>query len=100
MNEAIQTYEAAAKTEKLFELDEAFVKKFEGKQPEWGPLGYVTYKRTYARDIGEGKTEEYWQTTIRVIEGSYTIQKQHCLKNRLPWNEERKHRNQHKQCSS
>jgi len=28
-----------------FTLDEAFINKFKGKQPEWGPLGQITYKR-------------------------------------------------------
>ena len=72
-------------SEIFFELQEDFIKQFKGKQPNWGPLGYITYKRTYARDVGRGKTEEYWQTTKRVVEGVYTIQRRHCHKNKLPW---------------
>lgn len=75
-----------------FNLSEAFIEEYKGKRVPWGPLGYVTYKRTYARpqlnDIGEvERTEEWWETVKRVVEGTYTIQKQHCKKYRLPWND-------------
>ena len=37
----------------------------------WGPLGYVTYKRTYARRLNENnpnsKTEEFKDTVDRVV---------------------------------
>jgi ribonucleotide reductase alpha subunit len=70
-----------------FKLDESFVNNFKGTQPDWGPLGYVTYKRTYARLIEEEKrTEEFWETVRRVVEGCYSIQKEHCKKLGLPWN--------------
>ncbi|KKK45488.1 hypothetical protein LCGC14_3165410, partial [marine sediment metagenome] len=68
-----------------FELGEEFLSKYKGKQPKWGPLGYVTYKRTYSRSEN-GTSEEYWQTLKRVIEGTFTIQKRHCNRNNLPWN--------------
>jgi len=70
-----------------FSLDKRFLKQFEGKQPKWGPLGYVTYKRTYARNLPGGGMEEYWQTCKRCIEGTFTIQKRHMIKNQLPWND-------------
>jgi adenosylcobalamin-dependent ribonucleoside-triphosphate reductase len=70
-----------------FRLAEKFLDEFKGKQPDWGPLGYITYKRTYARvvDQDSGRTEEYWETLRRVIEGCYTIQHNHCLSLKLPW---------------
>ncbi len=70
-----------------FKLDEDFINQFKGKQPEWGPLGYITYKRTYARVVndGTGRTEEFWETIRRVVEGCYTIQWNHCLNLKLPW---------------
>jgi len=69
-----------------FKLDDEFIEKFKHKQPEWGPLGYITYKRTYARIIeGEKRKEEFWETIRRVVEGCYSIQKEHCLKLSLPW---------------
>ena len=71
--------------EQEFSLDENFLKQFEGKQPEWGPVGLITYKRTYARTKSDNTTEEYWETCRRVIEGTYQIQQRHCAYNHLPW---------------
>ncbi len=69
-----------------FKLDEGFLNNFKGKQPDWGPLGYITYKRTYARIIEkENRKEEFWETIRRVVEGCYSIQKEHCIKLSLPW---------------
>ena len=58
----------------------------------WGPLGYVTFKRTYARrlsefDSGAEGTEEWYQTCRRVIEGMFTIQKRHVFQLGLEWND-------------
>jgi len=73
-----------------FKLDEEFVNKFKRRQPDWGPLGYITYKRTYARIIEkENRKEEFWETIRRVVEGCYSIQKEHCIKLSLPWNDEK-----------
>ncbi len=70
-----------------FQLNDDFISKFKGKQPKFGPLGYVTYKRTYARTLPNGKSEEYWQTVKRVVEGVFTIQKNHCQQHSLPWSQ-------------
>jgi adenosylcobalamin-dependent ribonucleoside-triphosphate reductase len=70
-----------------FSLSSTFLEEYMGQQPSWGPLGYFTYKRTYARPLEEGGTEEFWQTCKRVIEGVYNIQKIHCRSLRLQWNE-------------
>ena len=71
-----------------FKLDEDFISQFKGKQPEWGPLGYITYKRTYARIVeGENRKEDFWETLRRVVEGCYSIQKEHCMKLSLPWSD-------------
>lgn len=69
-----------------FELSEKFIENYKGKQPEWGPLGYVVYKRTYSRIKPNGEYEEFWETLKRVVEGCYTIQLNHCKNFRLPWN--------------
>ena len=37
----------------------------------WGPVGYVTYKRTYARTIGD-RTEEWSETIERVLSACRT----------------------------
>ncbi|MEK7795223.1 MAG: fused protease/ribonucleoside-triphosphate reductase [Candidatus Hydrogenedentota bacterium] len=72
-----------------FKLSDKFLEDYKGRQPSWGPLGYVTYKRTYARVMHEAdgvdRTEEYWETVRRVIEGCYTIQLNHCKSLKLPW---------------
>lgn len=70
-----------------FNLNENFVSKFKNKQPEFGPLGYFVYKRTYSRELDNGKNEEFYQTLQRVVEGCFIIQKSHCEENHIPWNE-------------
>ncbi|MFX1599620.1 MAG: ATP cone domain-containing protein [Promethearchaeota archaeon] len=73
-----------------FKLDEEFINNYKGKQPDWGPLGYITYKRTYARIIEEeNRKEEFWETIRRVVEGCFSIQKEHCIKLSLPWDDEK-----------
>ncbi len=55
-------------------LDKAFLAHYEGRQPKWGfnGLGYITFKRTYARVVpGEGRTEEWWETVERCVEWVY-----------------------------
>ena len=43
-------------------------------QPHWGELGWVTYKRTYARFIEEeNRTEEWHETVKRVVEGNINL---------------------------
>lgn len=72
-----------------FKLSDKFIEEFKDTQPKWGPLGYVTFKRTYARVVndadGSERTEEYWETVRRVVEGCYTIQLNHCKSLKLPW---------------
>jgi adenosylcobalamin-dependent ribonucleoside-triphosphate reductase len=45
-------------------------------------LSWVTFLRTYSRD-----GEAWWQTCRRVIEGTFTVQRIHCLERALPWDE-------------
>lgn len=71
-----------------FQLKEDFLEQFKGKQPDWGPLGYFVYKRTYARYIeSRDRKEEYWETIRRVVEGCFSIQKEHCKILKIPWDE-------------
>lgn len=82
-----------ARKVRQFTLSPAFIAEFEDKQPNWNPLGYFTFKRTYSRptcNCLDTKTcphpsEEYWQTCRRVVEGVFNIQKIHCYNFRLPW---------------
>ena len=68
-----------------FRLELDFIERYQGEQPSWGPLGYFTYKRTYARPLPSGGTEEFWQTCSRVVEGVYETQRKHCESLNLPW---------------
>ena len=56
-------------------LPHSFLEKYAGTQPDWGfdGLGYIVYKRTYARRIAKGHTEEWWQTVARCINGAQKI---------------------------
>lgn len=76
-----------------FCLQDSFLEKYHDKQPDWGPLGFVTYLRTYSRRIeGEDRTEEFWETLARVVNGTFSIQKNHCKQHRLPWDEKKAQR--------
>ncbi len=75
-----------------FELDPTFMARFIGLQPNWGPIGYFTFKRTYARPDVTNGTEEFWQTCKRVVEGVYRVQKAHCLHHKLPWSDSKAQR--------
>jgi ribonucleoside-triphosphate reductase len=75
---------------KSFKFEDEFIEKYKNKQPEWGPLGYFTYKRTYSRYLEEEKRkEEFWETLRRVVEGCYSIQKEHCKKLMIHWDDEK-----------
>lgn len=50
-------------------LPQSFVDGYRGRTVPWGPVGYITYKRTYARRVDEGNTEEWWQTCQRCVNG-------------------------------
>jgi hypothetical protein len=56
-------------------LSETFLNKYKNKQPNWGfnGLGYIVYKRTYARLKEDGSTEEWNETVQRCIEGAQKI---------------------------
>lgn len=75
-----------------FRLSDTFVEPYKDAEVPWGPLGYVTFKRTYARRLNEFDpeatgTEEWWQTCRRVVEGMFNMQKQHVFMLGLEWND-------------
>ena len=72
-------------SQESFTLSSEFIEEFIGQQPEWGPLGYVSYKRTYARQKPDGSYEEFWETLQRVVEGCYRVQQRHCDLFHLPF---------------
>ena len=61
-----------------FRLSDTFVDPYRDAEVPWGPLGYITYKRTYSRRLNEFDseaegTEEWWQTCRRVVEGMFNM---------------------------
>ena len=57
-------------------LPESFLSEYATKTPPWGfnGLGYIVYKRTYARKLDNSdQTEEWWQTVARCINGAQEI---------------------------
>jgi ribonucleotide reductase alpha subunit len=55
-------------------INDRFVARYKDKMPPFGPVGYITYKRTYARRIDDGKrTEEWFETVQRAVNGLLKI---------------------------
>jgi ribonucleoside-triphosphate reductase len=56
-------------------LSDEFVQAYADRQPDWGPLGWITYKRTYARWVDRAQTrrEEWFETVRRVVEGNISL---------------------------
>ena len=69
-----------------FGLEEEFLDAYRDRPVPWGfgPLSWVTYQRTYSRS-----GEQWWQTCRRVIEGTFSILRAHCLSMGLPWEADR-----------
>ncbi len=57
-------------------LDSKFIEKYKDKKPEFGfnGLGYIVYKRTYARYLeSEGRKEEWFETVARCVNGMQEV---------------------------
>ena len=79
-----------------FRLAEEFLKDYREKKVPWGyqdaagnSVGEITFLRTYSRLKENGEKETWTDVCQRVIEGMYSIQKDHCKSQRLPWNDSR-----------
>lgn len=77
-----------------FELPKEFVASYSAKTPSWGytdagnnSLGEITFLRTYSRLKTDGSKEQWFEVCERVINGMYSLQKDHCLDSRLPWSD-------------
>lgn len=77
-----------------FHLPDEFISEYATRQPNWGfpigggnTLGELTYLTKYSRRKDDGTKERWHETCKRVIEGYYSILKDHCQENRTPWNE-------------
>jgi len=71
-----------------FKLSENFINKYKKKKPPFGfnGLGELVYMRTYSRIKPDGKNERWWETVQRVVEGTYSMQKNHIDNYQLGWN--------------
>ena len=71
-----------------FTLSEKFINKYKRKKPPFGfnGLGELVYMRTYSRIKEDGKNERWWETVQRVVEGTYTMQKNWIDSHQLGWN--------------
>lgn len=76
-----------------FKLSEDFISSYRTKQAPFGyrdaagnSVGEITFLRTYSRKKPDGTKETWADVCERVINGMYSLQKDHCRKNRLPWN--------------
>lgn len=77
-----------------FKLPEDFVEKYKSSESPFGfvdaggnSLGEITFIRTYSRVKEDGTKERWYEVVRRVIEGMYSVQKNHAKENRLPWND-------------
>ena len=77
-----------------FRLSEDFVTKYSTTPAPFGfsdagsnSLGEITFIRTYSRMKEDGTKERWHEVCRRVIEGMYSVQKNHAKDNRLPWND-------------
>lgn len=71
---------------KKFKLSDTFIEKYQTKEPNWGPLGEFVYLRTYSRKVEEeNRNEQWWETVRRVVEGSFSVQKEYVQSLKLPW---------------
>ena len=82
-----------------FRLRDQFVNDYIIQVPAWGfdmggfnTLGEWAWFTKYSRVKADGTKERFYEGLRRVIEGMYSIQKDHALANRLPWDEDRAHR--------
>ena len=71
-----------------FKLSDNFLNKFKRKKAPFGfnGLGELVYMRTYSRIKENGKNERWWETVQRVVEGTYSMQKEHIESLSLGWN--------------
>lgn len=72
-----------------FKLSDSFVEKYKEVKPPFGfnGLGEFVFVRTYSRIKEDGKNETWWETVRRIVEGVYSIQRQHIEDYKLGWNQ-------------
>jgi ribonucleotide reductase alpha subunit len=79
-----------------FSLSKDFIATYKDKKAPFGytdaagnSVGEITFLRTYSRKKEDGTKETWIDVCERVINGMYSIQKDHCKSQRLPWSDTR-----------
>lgn len=77
----------------IFKLPESFIDEYKTQKPPFGytdaagtSMGEIVYARTYSRRKEDGTKEQWIDTVRRVTEFTFSVQKKHCLDNKLEWN--------------
>jgi adenosylcobalamin-dependent ribonucleoside-triphosphate reductase len=77
-----------------FKLTEDFIGPYRPKKAPFGyqdaagnSVGEITFLRTYSRLKADGTKETWVDVCERVINGMYSLQKDHAKTNRLPWSD-------------
>ena len=77
-----------------FRLSDDFITSYKEKKAPFGytdaagnSVGEITFLRTYSRLKEDGTKETWVDVCERVTNGMYSIQKDHCKSQRLPWND-------------
>jgi ribonucleoside-triphosphate reductase (thioredoxin) len=78
-----------------FRMNDGFFDSYRGRSPRFGfpagagnTLGEHSWLTKYSRTKADGTRERFWEGLRRVIEGMYSIQKDHATAQKLPWNDE------------
>lgn len=77
-----------------FKLNSEFVNTYKDKEVPWGfvdaagsPVSEIIFFRTYSRKKEDGTKETWVDVCERVINGMFSLQKDHVKSNHLPWND-------------
>ena len=77
-----------------FRISDDFLESYRSKKAPFGyrdaagnSVGEITFLRTYSRLKEDGTKETWVDVCERVINGMYSLQKDHCKSSRLPWND-------------
>lgn len=73
---------------KQFQLDANFVQMYSRMITHFGfdGLGEIVYRRSYSRLKSDGATHEEWFETVeRVVNGTFNMQRRHCLEKSIPF---------------
>lgn len=82
-----------------FRLSEDFVASYKNRKTEFGfecggnnTLGEVTWLTKYSNLKPDGTKEKWYEGCERIINGMFSILKNHCAQNKTPWNHMRAQR--------